>query len=94
MGAVVDTLILGHEELNILTIEYTRCILRNLTNTAQAFQHYRIIIENENEEDYYDFLVQNKIAMSSHKFYSRVKSDKIFASKMDLRMRMLEVASD
>ena len=70
MGAVVDTLVLGPSELLIIRIKYRRCVIENLTKSCHKFQKYRVIIPNEDESNYYDFLIDRNIAMCSSKFYS------------------------
>jgi hypothetical protein len=86
MGAILDTLVLDPEELAIIHEEYPGCITIKLTNTDNMPHEYRLIIEDEQEDNYYNFLLNNNIAMSSHKFYSRIKSDKVFAAKVQSRI--------
>lgn len=87
MNAILDTLILGPSELQTLKSKYPHCITENLTNSDRLFQEYMVIIEYEDESNYYDFLIEKRLAMSSHNFYSRLKSDKRFEEKMRHRIR-------
>ena len=79
---ITDILLLGPEELKILCDRYPTCEVKKLTESEFVIQQYEISIQDEDEENYYNFLLDNCIAMSSHKFYSRVKSDKDFSDKI------------
>jgi len=89
MGAILDTLMLGPSELLIIKVKYPQCVTQSLTESDNLFQEYRIIIENEDESNYYDFLVDNHIALSSNKFYFRLKNDKRFGKRMISRMNQV-----
>lgn len=89
MGAIVDTLRLGQEELDIFINQYPDCILNKLTTSDNPYQDYRLIVPNAEEDDYYTFLLENLIATSSNKFIARVRSDTAFASKVRTKMEMV-----
>jgi len=86
MGAVVDTLILGPSELLIIRIKYNKCVIEKLTKSCHNIQRYRVIIPDEDESNYYDFLIEEHIAMCSSKFYSRLESDKIFKERVKTKI--------
>jgi hypothetical protein len=88
MGAIVDFLLLGPEELVLVKNKYPNSLATNQTNSAQIIQLYRVIIPNEDDDSYYHFLVDNQIAMSSKNFYSRIKSDQKFVKRMKARIAM------
>lgn len=83
---IMDVLLLGPEELKILRDKYISCKINNLTSSEDLIQQYRLSMQVEDEEDYYNFLLDNCMAMSSHNFYSRVKVDKSFADRMKKRI--------
>jgi hypothetical protein len=83
MGAIVDVLLLGSEELETITNEYPGCHFMRLSYQDDIISQYRVIIPNEDEDSYYEFLVKNTLAMSSRNFYSRIKSDRKFAKRME-----------
>ena len=86
MGAIIDTLLLGKSEITLVEKKYPQCIVRNMTNSKQLTQRYRLIIPNEDLDDnYYNFLVDNSIAMSSSNFRCRLESDKKFTERMRTR---------
>lgn len=92
MGAIIDTLLLGKREINLVLKKYPGCIIRNMTNSRQLTQRYRLIVENEELDDgYYNFLVENSIAMSSINFRSRLESDKNFADRMRRKLLWLRL---
>lgn len=86
MKTIIDILILGPEELNIIKDKYPKCRILQLTNSDHMIQQYQVTINHENEDDYFMFLLDNVIAMSSSNFYSRVKSDKAFADRIKKRI--------
>lgn len=85
MGAIVDVLLLGKSEMKALEANYPHCVIRNMTNSTQLTQKYRLIVPDEDLEDYYDFLVDNMIAMSSSNFRARLESDERFKKRMTAR---------
>lgn len=86
MGAIVDVLLLGKHEINLVVRRYPACVVRNMTNSNQLTQKYRLIIPNEDLDDtYYNFLVDNGIAMSSANFRCRIDSDAKFTERMRTR---------
>jgi len=81
-----DVLLVGPEELAMFCRQYPDCVVSNLTGSAGNIQQYQVSVHVDNEEDYYEFLIDNCIAMSSQMFYSRVKSDPQFAVRMKHRI--------
>ncbi|GFO55570.1 hypothetical protein GMSM_25770 [Geomonas sp. Red276] len=86
MGAIIDTLLLGEAELDVIKNEYPTCIITKQTNSHHIIQQYRIILSDEDEEDYYYFLLEHSIAMSSMNFIGRIRNDKLFRDKMRLKV--------
>jgi hypothetical protein len=88
VGAIVDTLHLGRDEVEIIMGKYPDAVITNQTNSNNAIQKHRIIIQSEDwlEDCYYYFLIDSCIAMSSTSFCSRVQSDPRFVSKMRARI--------
>ena len=82
MGAILDVLHLGQEEFCIVKDKYPDCLVASRTSSCHIIQQYRVIIPNEIEENYYIFLLDNCIAMSSAKFLGRIDSDEKFAERM------------
>lgn len=83
---IKDILLLGPEEVKIISDQYPKCKVEQLTSSEDLIQQYEITITGEDEEKYYDFLLDNCIAMSSHNFYSKVKSDKNFCDRIKKRI--------
>ena len=65
---MVDTLLLGRSELQMLCNKYNLIEITKLTNTSNDLQEYRILIELVDEEGYYIFLVDNWLSRTSTKF--------------------------
>lgn len=86
MGAIVDVLHLGQKELCLIKVEYPNCLAINQTNSSHIIQKYRVIIPDEDEDSYYMFLLDNRIATSSANFLCRVENDPKFAESMRARM--------
>ncbi|WP_129124651.1 hypothetical protein [Geomonas oryzae] len=82
---LTDVLILGPEELRIVREEFPDCKVDRLSTSDTLIQQYRITFELEEESSYYNFLLDNRMAMSSHNFYYRVKIDKIFSERIRKR---------
>lgn len=86
MGAIVDILFLGQEEISLIKNTFPGCVLINLTNSNHLTQRYRLIIPGVDDDDsYYNFLADNLIAMSSSNFRSRLESDQTFSERMGAR---------
>ena len=83
---ITDILLVGPEELKILCDNYPTCKVKKLTDSENLIQQYEVSIQGECEKNYYDFLLDNCIAMSSHNFYSKVKTDKKFCERMKKRI--------
>ena len=92
MGAIIDTLHLGQDEICLIKEKYPEAIIHKQSNSDTIIQKYRVIIQSENwtEDSYYVFLIDSCIAMSSASFCARVDSDSKFAERM--RTRISEVA--
>jgi hypothetical protein len=86
MGAITDILHIGPAEVRLLAARYPDCLVSNQTNSHRAIQKYRVIIPNEDENDYYLFLLDNGIAICSRNFLARIESDRKFADTMRARM--------
>ncbi|QWV96923.1 hypothetical protein KP003_17305 [Geomonas nitrogeniifigens] len=82
---LTDILILDQEELKLVRDKYIDCKLDKLSPSDSMIQQYRITIDVDNENSYYNFLLDNCIAMSSHNFYFRVKVDTIFFERIRRR---------
>ena len=90
MGAIVDILLLGQDDISLLKKRYPECVLTNLTNSNQLTQRYRVIIPGEELDDsYYYFLLENLIATSSKNFQARLESDEKFTERMKSRVAWL-----
>ena len=86
MGAIIDTLLLGEPEIILLKNKYPQCVIKKITDSIQLIERYRLIVPGEDPDDnYYNFLVDNGIAMSSTNFRSRLESDARFTERMRTR---------
>lgn len=86
MGAVVDVLLIGKAGILQLQKKYPKAVVRNMTNSNQTTQKYRVIIPDEELEDgYYEYLVDTCMALSSLNFRSRLESDPSFKERMTAR---------
>lgn len=95
MGAIVDTLLLGKREIALVERRYPHCVIRNVTNSKQLTQRYRLIVPNGDlDETYYNFLVESNIAMSSTNFRNRLESDGMFRDRMRAKLLWLRQARD
>jgi hypothetical protein len=79
VAAIIDMVLVGPEELVAITQKYPEAAITPIHPSTGLIRRFRIIIPNEDEEGWYKFLVANSIAMSSKNFYSRLKSDLMFA---------------
>ena len=86
MGVIIDTLIIGLGEPTILTRAFPACEITRLTRGDAMLQRYRVTLKSEDEERYFDFLQDNCIAMTSNRFYFRMKNDQVFAERMKARL--------
>jgi hypothetical protein len=84
VGAIVDTLHLRRDELKVVISEYPDAVVSVAANSSHLIQQFRVIIPSVDwtEDDYYAFLIDNSIAMSSTNFCSRVGSDPEFVAKI------------
>lgn len=86
MSAIVDRLILGPKDIDVIKRRYPACITTNLSRSRSSFQEYRVIIPNEEEDSYYNYLLDCHLATSSHKLISRLASDKTFAESVQSKI--------
>jgi hypothetical protein len=82
VAAIVDLMVVGIEELVAITKQYPDAVVRPIHPTTGVVRRFRVIIPDEDEDSWYQFLVANRIAMSSKNFCSRTKSDPRFAARM------------
>lgn len=96
MGAIIDTLLLDRIDVPLLRNRYPDCVLTNQTRTEHRVQQYRLIIPDADEyvDNYYNFLLDNLIAMCSRNFRARFDHDEMFKARMraraDANLRTLE----
>lgn len=88
MAAIVDTILVGNEELLRIVERYPEAVVTPIYSNKGIIRHFTITIPGENEHGWYDFLVRNQLAMSSRNFYSRVKGDSSFAEKIQRRIAL------
>lgn len=88
MGAIVDTLFLDQKEMDLLVDEYPECKVVNQSHSDYGIQRYRVIIPNDDHstDNYYLFLINHGIAMSSRNFLGRIASDQKFVDRMRLKV--------
>lgn len=79
---VLDVLLLGPEELKLICYRYPTCEVKMLSCSTHAIQAYTISIEGADEEEYFEFLLNNRLAMSSNNFSSRIRTDRAFSDRM------------
>lgn len=83
MGTIIDILNIMPRDIEVFHIKYPDCLILN-----PAFRDYDkaqkivIVIPDEEENSYYDFLLNNGIATSSKEFTYRVSHEKLFADRM------------
>ncbi|WP_224983583.1 hypothetical protein [Geomonas agri] len=82
---LTDVLILGPAELEMVCEEYPGCAVGDVSPSYSLIKQYRITIEVDDENDYYNFLLDNSMATSSHNFYYRVRVDKNFYERIRRR---------
>ena len=81
MGAIVDTLYANEDEISLIVKQYPDCHLE-MKNPLHSIEKYTVVIPDEIEERYYDFLIENNIPMSSANFLKRLNEDVLFAEKV------------
>ncbi|WP_224983584.1 hypothetical protein [Geomonas agri] len=86
MSVIIDTLIIGLGEPAILSEAFPGCKVTRLTSADAVIHRYRVILKDEDEQRYFDFLQDNCMAMTSNRFYFRMKNDKVFADRMRTRL--------
>ncbi|UPU34454.1 hypothetical protein M1B72_13450 [Geomonas paludis] len=83
MGAIIDILFVGKTGIRTVLEKYPGCVVRKM---ADSHRKYRIIIpHHEPEEEYYNFLVDARMALASSNFRMRMQSDARFKERMILR---------
>ena len=87
MGAIVDKLRLGRDDIHLLKKRYPDCVLSIVSTPATLTQQYKAIIPSEDPDgdSYYLFLVDNRIAAASSNFRSRLEIDENFKERMRTR---------
>jgi len=87
MGAIVDIIHLDQSGISLLKDQYPDCVLINLTKTSLRIQQYRLIIPGieQYDDNYYNFLFDNMIAMGSRNFQSRFEGDELFKQRIRAR---------
>lgn len=83
---LIDTLLLDPSQLQILCNKYNVVESTNLTNTSNYTQEYRISVELNDEEGYYNFLFDNWLSRTSTKFLTKLQSDLNFAERIRQRI--------
>ncbi len=90
MGTIIDILKIKPKEIGIIHGKYPNCIVLNLNlHNYNNVQKIVIVIPGEEENSYYDFLLEHCIAMSSKEFIYRINHEKIFAERMMARAAKL-----
>lgn len=93
MGSIIDILNIMLSDIGVIRSKYPDCLILNPAfrdyDTAQKIV---IVIPEEDENNYYDFLLDNGIATSSKEFTYRVSHEKQFADRMIERAtKLMEV---
>lgn len=89
MGAVVDVLHVGSEDIETIKKQYSDCTVIKQSNHDRTIQRYTVIILNEDETSYYTFLLQKSMATASANFCARIASDPKFAEQMRVMVKEL-----
>jgi hypothetical protein len=89
MGYIEDVLFLDPEGISLIKSKYPQCTFTNLTNTTNPTQRYKLVIpiDDPDHNEYYIFLLDNLIAMSSTNFLARLNRDEYFSRKMLARFK-------
>jgi hypothetical protein len=87
MRAIVDLLYLKVVEVGIIKNQYPHCQITLRSGAKDHIQQYQLVLpdEDENDDSYYNFLLDNLIAMCSRKFHARLARDKDFRSRIRAR---------
>lgn len=83
---IIDTLLLGQNELRLILNTFPDIRSTNLSKTSNNTQQYQISLEIDEEDIYYNFLLDNFLPMSSTNFLFKLKTDEAFAERMRLRI--------
>jgi hypothetical protein len=90
MGTIIDILKIMPTEIEIIYGKYPNCLILNTDlDTYDSTQNIVIVIPEGEENDYYDFLLEHCIAMSSKEFTYRISHEKFFAERMMARATKL-----
>lgn len=83
---IQDLLLIGDEDLRCLQDEFPDSKLTRLSEEASTTGHYLVEISIDDEERYYNFLLDNFLPMSSHNFVVKVEEDAAFRERMRRRI--------
>lgn len=83
---IQDLLLIGAEDLKSLQSEFPESKITPLSDESGTAGHYLIEISSEDEADYYNFLLDNFLPMSSHNFVAKVEEDAAFRERMRRRI--------
>lgn len=86
MTIIIDTLLLGPDELDILQLKYPTCEIANQADSRHKIQQYKVTIPNETIDSYHNFLLESGFPMSSSSFLLRIKQDEKFAKSIRQKM--------
>ena len=75
--------------MEIIVNKYPTCYTYSISNSKFDARGYLIVIAEVCTEDYYCYLVDNMIEMSSASFRSRIESDSLFKIRMTARASAL-----
>ncbi len=90
MGTIIDILKITPKEIGVIHGKYPNCLVLNLNlNNYNTVQKIVIVIPWEEENSYYDFLLEHCIAMSSKEFVYRINHEIKFAERMMARATKL-----
>ncbi|HJV64940.1 MAG TPA: hypothetical protein VJ550_04335 [Geomonas sp.] len=74
MSAIVDMIYAKSEQLAVLVRKYPECHLEERDYCLKS-QVYLLFLPGVSEESYFDFLIENALAMSSTSFLRRYHGD-------------------
>jgi hypothetical protein len=83
---IIDTLLLGQKELRLVLNTFPNAYSVNLSQTSNNTQQYQISLDIDEEDAYYNFILDNFLSMSSTNFLFKIKTDEAFAERMRLRI--------
>lgn len=83
---IQDLLLVGDEDLRCLQNEYPDSRITCLSGESSPAGHYLIEISTDDEDGYYNFLLDNFLPMSSHNFMAKAEEDAAFRDRMRRRI--------